>query len=1299
MVLPFRLKTATDWLHKTLAIFPIISGKNSETEDEFQTLTPIVDPDKDGYQPYFKALDYALSRDDVKNIAITGPYGAGKSSVILSYLKMISVRKSLSYKVGCLLRREKPKRVDDHVIISLANFETDETLKSSESLSKEQSIEYSILQQILYKVDKGTLPDSRVERIHTRNWWQILKTSCLLFFVITLAIVVTTLLFPQKIISTFSLSPLADNFIAIHPLWRWGCIATLSFIICWYLLSCFYRIGFFDRKIALDKVNLLKAEIAAEKQNTASLLNLYIDEIVYFFLKTKYRVVVFEDLDRLNNGYIFIKLREINQVVNNSKLLEKKPIKFIFAVREDLLKDAESKTKFFDFIVPVIPAVDSENAYEILNVKIKSFNTNDKDNFFKKVSLYLTDMRVMNNIVNEFNLFKGLITGELSDKKLFSLIVYKNLCTKDFTKLDNQKGFLYKIVNAYSRRVLHEVYYQEFEETLSLLKIRVEQARKELHNSKETLRAELLHRYLPDIYVSSAFFYSYTSQYNHSNERWSYSDLVEHESLFINFLQKKFESGVVIVNIRNSNYEQRFDIPSDKRNELLREYEKRVSIVLDNNQKTLDFLSKKISDMQRVSNLKRSIALHELCEKITLAKLRDWILNDALTDDEKEQNIINAAAINFNIEILFFMLSNGYIEQDYMQYRSIFHAGALSKSDNLYIQKIAAKVNFDELKDIHINNVPNIVDKIELLSFKYYEGILHPDIISYLINQKVEFSRDVFVHLFNHGSPELIILAMRTYYYQFSYDNYHYLIDLIFSDDKTLSKLMAAMNYCYEIDADGEFYEQLHTSFIRFGQVENLVKQSAIQDYLCELKTDTLVFKYIRPDEVESFSRKIKKFNVIFDRVNEVYGESERVLLKFVAENYLYTFNIDNLTALFNVYSDTRKSVEEISRNPYSLIMGGNISCLTDAVNKNSDVFIAEYFIHSKESVNIVTSLLNSDIAEHSKEIIIESMQFKVQQLSTIQNIKLCVVDEVSHSIYDLLFKKGRVAANWENIFYYMHAGADDEILWAFFGIHSEVLSDNEVSIPDESVDSVVSYIISAADKPDRLYAQLIRVLPMNIDQVISDLPLAKFKALCTNNRILLSEMLYENVLSTYEGQRRNDLNECLSLIIKHNVAVFENNIEFYLKDEDDVDNELIELLLNDDDIALNTKVAIIDIIWPYYTDNLFDHISLNSRVNMALLLNITEDDTRLVFLNHLLEFEVLPHEYINRALRSFVSEEYNLIADNTKRAKVLKTDGNEVLLKYLRQCHFISSYKDNGEYFEVYHRRRIFQDESIVDI
>ncbi|WP_272671163.1 YobI family P-loop NTPase [Providencia sp. PROV138] len=1290
MALFFGLKTVTDWFHKIAAKFQIVSNDDSETENGFQTLTPIVDPYKEGYQPYFKALDYALNRDDVKNIAITGPYGAGKSSVILSYLKNIERRKRLLHRLKYWLNFTKLKPADEHVIISLANFKTDKTLKSSESLSKEQSIEYSILQQILYKVDKGSVPDSRVERIHSRNRWQVLNTSCLLFFIITLTSIVTTLLLPQKIISTFSLSPAISNFITINPLWRWGCIATLAFIICWFLLSRFYKIGFFDKKIALDKVNLLKAEFAAEKQNTTSLLNLYIDEIVYFFIKTKYRIIIFEDLDRLNNGHIFIKLREINQIVNNSRLLEKKPIKFIFAVREDLLKDAESQTKFFDFIVPIIPAIDSENSFDILNNKIQNFKEENKEHFFKKVSLYLTDMRVMNNVINEFNLFKGLITGELSDTKLFSLIVYKNLCTKDFTLLDTQAGFLYKVVHAYSTGALQEEYFKTYEETLSALKVRVEQARKELQNSKETLRDELLQRYLPSIYISNARFYSYVNQYKHNTTSWTCSELIVNEKLFCQFLQSEYETGVVITNSHNNSYREYFEISSDKRTELLSEYEKRTPIVLDNNKKTLELLSNKIMEIQNTVNLKHSISLHELCEKITLKKLRDWYFNDTPTKDEEKQNITNTPAINFNIDLLFFMLSNGYIEQDYMQYRSIFHAGALSQSDNLYIQKVAAKVNFDELKDIQLNNIPNIIEKMESLSFKYHEGIYHPDIINYLIIHRVELTQDILTHLTYHKNQNLINSAIWTYFSRFNNNNYQILINLILNDDRALSKLMMAMTTYEKIDSDDDFYEQLYISFIRFGLIEKIAKQSALQNYLHGLKKDTALFKYIQADEIESFTHKLKELNIIFDTVNEASTDNDVKLLNFIAENHLYIFNIDNLTSLYNAYSDSRISIDNILKNPCSLIFNKKIPCLIDAVYKNSEMFISKYFIHSNEDVNTIISLINnSDITACSKITIIESMKFEVQQLTVIQNIDLDPDDEESYSVYDQLFKNRRIAANWKNIFDYMYTEADEEILWLFFDTYSGVLFEHELNIPDESVSNIMNYIISAVDKPDRLYAQLISVLPISIEKLISDLPLTKFKILCTNNRVLLSETLYEDILSTYVDERRKDLNECLFLIIKHNIIIFEDNIEFYLKDDDDLDNGLIELLLNNDEIVLNTKVQIINTIWSYYSVNFFDHISLNKAANMAILLNITEDEIRLACLNYHLEFEEPSHEDITRALRSFVSKEYNLIADDTKRAKVLKTDSNESLLEHLRVCQFISSYKDKGKYFEVYHRRR----------
>ncbi|MCV5359604.1 pcar domain protein, partial [Escherichia coli] len=82
------------------------------------------------------------------------------------------------------------------------------------------------------------------------------------------------------------------------------------------LLNQLHRIGIFDRKVSLDKVDLLKGAVTT-RASSPSLLNVYIDEIVYFFDSTKYDVVIFEDLDRFNNGRIFVKLREINQIINN----------------------------------------------------------------------------------------------------------------------------------------------------------------------------------------------------------------------------------------------------------------------------------------------------------------------------------------------------------------------------------------------------------------------------------------------------------------------------------------------------------------------------------------------------------------------------------------------------------------------------------------------------------------------------------------------------------------------------------------------------------------------------------------------------------------------------------------------------------------------------------------------------------------------------------------------------------------------------------------------------------------------
>ena len=52
-------------------------------ETKFNSLTP--DILIENKQVYTEALDYAFSNNDIKNIAITGNYGAGKSTVWNTY--------------------------------------------------------------------------------------------------------------------------------------------------------------------------------------------------------------------------------------------------------------------------------------------------------------------------------------------------------------------------------------------------------------------------------------------------------------------------------------------------------------------------------------------------------------------------------------------------------------------------------------------------------------------------------------------------------------------------------------------------------------------------------------------------------------------------------------------------------------------------------------------------------------------------------------------------------------------------------------------------------------------------------------------------------------------------------------------------------------------------------------------------------------------------------------------------------------------------------------------------------------
>ena len=72
---------------------------------------------------------------------------------------------------------------------------------------------------------------------------------------------------------------------------------------------------------------------------------------------------------------------------------------------------------------------------------------------------YFQDMRLLLNIVNEFNQFVPLLdSNEMSEKVLFGLIVYKNYVPSDFANIYNKSGVVASAienVDKYAESIIH----------------------------------------------------------------------------------------------------------------------------------------------------------------------------------------------------------------------------------------------------------------------------------------------------------------------------------------------------------------------------------------------------------------------------------------------------------------------------------------------------------------------------------------------------------------------------------------------------------------------------------------------------------------------------------------------------------------------------------------------------------------------------------------------------------------------------------------------------------------------------
>ena len=648
-------------------------------------------------------LRFALEQANSRNIAVTGHYGSGKSSVANTCIDEM--------------------RIGDKVLrISMSTFSL-----PSDNNQHPDEIEYKIVQHLLYKCDKSRIPYSRFQQLYHIDKDQLKKYIKRTLFALGCFIIA----FEPKILQIDSFYEAYNWFFGlfgknvgkvVNVIADSGCIA--------YLVRFIYALGV-NLASKINRFRNFKVEakgISLQANTEVSVFNKYLDEILYIIQANKYDYILFEDLDRLDNSpKLFLKIRELSMLINESEAFktQNRVVRFIYAIRDDVFT-RELRTKCFDYIVAVVPVVDHYNVTDYLIKEYKKnglFKTVDAtvlEQLLKKVS----GLRELKNIVNEYTLFEKILKIHMSEdldnyeQKLLAVMVYKNLYPQDFARAYKKEGLFYSIFQ--NKNLFHEGLTKELHEGLKTAIQRMNEAREKIVNT----RKQYLEKMNDGLTVTSLIKNGYD---------YTLDQVANKDNLFDRFINDEFDRYTYRDDDNETYGESDYDFKfEDLEKKVTEDFGYYAAIDEDLNKYTRANEDK--IKFEKEIKVIENTSLQERIKLIGSAKttevLKSVYEREYPAKEEKEQTIDKDMVDTFQT-----MLYGGYISEDYYLYISKFYEGSISERDYQFTNAILQGA--ERPYDHKLDNPKSVVGKLNVDDFKE-KNVLNYDILNYLLDNKQE---------------------------------------------------------------------------------------------------------------------------------------------------------------------------------------------------------------------------------------------------------------------------------------------------------------------------------------------------------------------------------------------------------------------------------------------------------------------------------------------------------------------------------------------------------------------------------
>lgn len=1205
-------------------------SEKKEEETPFFSLAPTRKAqDIDAYK---MAMDFALRQEDICNIAVTGPYGSGKSSFLRTYFD--GREDVLWISLASFLGVPKGKVALNGTTSEGGESDEDE---GDSCFGEERRLELSILQQIFYRFPNAAVPYSRLSKTSSipQSWY----CKIIAWAVITFALLIGAWQ-PDFLVRyvTPSIRLLIVDW-ARYIFWVSSVGLTISFSLAiWQVLH-------WIRAHGVRSVDVSGLGISMSDKTERSILNRNIDEIIYHFEVSDYNTVVFEDIDRFDDVDIFTKLREVNLLLNNAEQISRshKPIRFIYALKEELFVEKKDKVKFFDFVIPIIPKINASNSRTELLAFLNDWSDTKPDEtlvrFVKEVSPYISDMRLLKNICNEYYTYREQVIDYTSAQELLGLVVFKNFFPKDFALMHDESGMMWKFLE--KKKEAQDRLAKDIDDKINALRHEIDC----INGEKLTDIKQLQLLY----YASLMREFSPNDDQVHYNGQWWQSSSIIHTDNWFEVLRQ------------NGMCHNRYG-----RNQIIwTDIEKKT----DPNC-TYDEHVKRIESRQngRIDNIKKEIqGLKERRLTIKRKTIQELMVESVLKDDEIKAIIHESSKDRQDAELVILLLKNGYLNEKYYYNISIFHEVDGVNSIQDYLFEVGVTRGDDADWKTKLKNPRALIESLELHYFS------SPSVLNY------DICRELLANPGSEKAKEFWQLISRKDLRSYEFVD-GYLAEEARGDDsrKLFDCIMSATpNYMAElietsVSGDGwprEFVEKQLGLYVAWTmrQEKAVVPSNIVKEYVEQTAAMPQLLRDNGINDVETMIAFVRQFDLKFEVLDFKLAQ-ETGFIEVVISECAYLLDANMLKGLLNAKGI---DVSDFEKKNYSVIKSCGIKQLVDYVDREFKTYLDNVYLQlesqQEDSIENIAFVFNrDDLGEDDITRFVE----KQSQQGRIDDAKKLVSDRA----LALGIRLKWLVPTWNNADEVWKRNKDDEALfWEYVNdidCYSTLSQKNSRGIAWEKDENWARRLAEEVQLSDDAMNGLLSGMSKGVISKYSGANATpkRVEYLAKGNRIKYSNELYQAL--------RDIVNDSHIVYATMFIKEFCNEYSDGMANRDDV-----EKLFASDKISRRNIPMVVNTVKDVVLDNEDLIIDVASYINVG---NFTQFDESILdavvekISLATLQCKIIQHlggdtdEIRNRLKR--MAEPYNKLGEFGCHPQISKWDGAEAFIEFLKGKGIVSS-------------------------